>query len=160
MSIVSSNWLFSTDITVGWDRISYTVSEDFNDDVTFEACYSIVFPPSIGDLQLIMHVDTIAGTAGKNIASTVYIISNICLPKGEMDYIPIRSRFFEMERVLTDASRSACVDVTIRMDNVYEDTEEFSIKLLYAMPSGSFFVIPSITTVTIMDTTGECMRCK
>ena len=75
MSIVSSNWLFSTDITVGWDRINYTVSEDVNNNVTFEACYSIVFPPStstvdFGDLQLIMHVDTIAGTAGKNITST------------------------------------------------------------------------------------------
>ena len=69
MSIVSSNWLFSTDITVGWDRITYTVSED----VVFEACYSVVFPPpnaDLGDLQLIMQVDTIAGTAGKNITST------------------------------------------------------------------------------------------
>ena len=70
MSIVSSNWLFSTDITVGWDKINYIVSEDVN---MFEACYSIVFPPltvELGDLQLRMHVDTIAGTAGKNIASS------------------------------------------------------------------------------------------
>ena len=75
-----------------------------------------------------------------------------------MDYMPIRSQFFEMERVLTNAVRSACIDVTIHMDNVYEDTEEFSIELLYAMPSGGFFVTPNITTVTIMDTTGECIR--
>ena len=70
MSIVSLNWLFSTDITVGWDRISYAVSENVT---MFEACYSIVFPPptvDLGDLQLIMQVDTIAGTAGKNITST------------------------------------------------------------------------------------------
>ena len=79
--------------------------------------------------------------------------------KGELDYMPIRSQFFEMERVLTNAARSACIDVTIRMDNVYEDTEEFSIELLFAEPSGGFFVAPDITTVTIMDTTGECIRC-
>ena len=135
MSIVSSNWLFSTDITVGWDRISYAMSEDVNNDVVFEACYSVVFPPptaDLGNLQLIMQVDTITGTAGKNINSNALhnTYRNKCLLTDEMDYMPIQSLFFEMERVLTNAARSACIDATIRMDNVYEDTEEFSIELL------------------------------
>ena len=72
-----------------------------------------------------------------------------------MDYMPIRSQFFEMERTLTNNERSACIDVTIHTDNMDEIAEEFSIKLRYAMPSGGFFVIPDITTVTIMNITGS-----
>ena len=33
------------------------------------------------------------------------------------------------------------------------------LNFYYAEPSGGFFIIPNITTVTIMDTTGECIRC-
>ena len=85
-----------------------------------------------------------------------YIIhKNRCLPKGEMDYMPIRSQFFEKERTLTNDERSACIDVTIHTDNMDEIAEKFSIELLYAMPSGGFFVIPDMTTVTIVDITGE-----
>ena len=69
--------------------------------------------------------------------------------------MPIRSQFFEMERVLTDATRSVCIDVTIHTDNMDEIAEKFSIELLFAEPSGGFFVVPNITTVTIVDTTGE-----
>ena len=48
------------------------MSEDVD---MFEACYSVIFPPpteSLGDLQLIMQVDTIAGTAGMNITRDLH----------------------------------------------------------------------------------------
>ena len=51
--------------------------------------------------------------------------------------------------------RSACVDVTIRTDNVYEGVEDFSLDLFFDNAEIGFFVIPNVTTVTISDTTGS-----
>ena len=82
----------------------------------------------------------------------IYVVIKFYLSKGEMDYVPIQS---QMERVLTDATRSACINITIHTNNMDEIAEKFSIELLYVMPLKGFFVIPDITTVTIVDITGE-----
>ena len=55
------NLVNPTDITVGWEQTSYTVSEDTG---TFEAFYSVVFPLRIAN-PFFMRVTTIMGAAGK-----------------------------------------------------------------------------------------------
>ena len=56
----------TTDITVGWDQTSYTVSEGVG---VLQACYSVVQPPNTGfnhlrNIQFFMGVTTTTGTAG------------------------------------------------------------------------------------------------
>ena len=53
-----------TDITVGWEQTSYTVSEDIG---SFEAFYSVIFPTSTQAIAnpFFMRVATIEGTAGE-----------------------------------------------------------------------------------------------
>ena len=43
------------------------------------------------------------------------------------------------------------MDVTIKIDNVNEGAEEFSLELFFASPQSGFFVNPNIAMVTILD---------
>ena len=75
----------------------------------------------------------------------------------EDDYQRIRGS--QQEQFITNTMRRASAEVTIRTDNVYEGVEEFSLDLFFASPQSGFFVIPNITTVTILDAAvGEKVR--
>ena len=62
--MIYSHLLNRTDITVGWEQTSYTVSENIG---SFEAFYSLIFP-AMGQVisnQFFMRVATVIGTAGE-----------------------------------------------------------------------------------------------
>ena len=69
----------------------------------------------------------------------------------EDDYQRIRGS--QQEQFITNTMRRASAEVTIRTDNLNEGVEEFSLELFLAQPQTGFFVIPSITTVTVLDST-------
>ena len=76
----------------------------------------------------------------------------------ENDYQRIRGS--QQEQFITSTMRRASADVTIRIDNVNEGAEEFSLELFFASPQSGFFVIPNIATVTILDAAiGEKISC-
>ena len=69
----------------------------------------------------------------------------------EADYVPINVG--SQEQQLNNSKRTACVDVTIKTDDVRESAEDFSLNLFYVNPQTRFFVMPIIATVTILDAT-------
>ena len=77
----------------------------------------------------------------------------------ENDYIPLRSRDFDMEHSLDayNDTQRVCISLTIKTDNVYEGPETFSVAL--NSPNSNtlnyFFITPSVTSITILDTTGD-----
>ena len=71
--MITPHLLNSTDITVGWERTSFTVSEDVG---TFQAFYSVMFPTnttSITNLTF-MRVTTAEGTAGETFSLACVMI--------------------------------------------------------------------------------------
>ena len=76
--LTSKGYLF-TDITVGWDQTSYTVSEGVG---TFNACYSIVYPPSdqMFENEFFLRATTATGTAGGVLYNIkMHVITIFCL---------------------------------------------------------------------------------
>ena len=144
-----------TDVTVGWERTSFTVFEDVG---SFQAYYSVVFPTTTAITSFFMRVATVIGTAGeKFFCVCVCMLANYCNHStiimynytDEDDYQRIRGS--QQEQFFSNTMRRASAEVTLRTDNVYEGVEEFRLELFFASPQTGFFVIPNIATVTVLD---------
>ena len=74
--------------------------------------------------------------------------------------MPLRSRDFDVERTLDayNNTQRACIPLTIKSDDAYEGPETFSVTLI--SPDSDtlnyLFIAPSVTSITISDTTGNC----
>ena len=69
MGYVKILLLNPTDVTIGWEQTSYTVSEDVG---SFEAYYSVSFPTMTAITSFFMRVATDAGTAGEGLLLCMY----------------------------------------------------------------------------------------
>ena len=78
---------------------------------------------------------------------------------GNVDFTPIRSSTLDVFETLEQDNRRACFDVTINNDQVFENSETFSLLLSFdeqVLDSVRNIVTiePSVVYVTIEDTTG------
>ena len=74
--MITPHLLNSTDITVGWERTSFNVSEDVG---TFQAFYNVMFPTNTTSITnpFYMRVTTVVGTAGEKFSCACMMINCI-----------------------------------------------------------------------------------
>ena len=74
--MINPHLLNPTDVTVGWEQTSYTVSEDVG---TFQAYYSVTFPAMTTWIAnpFFTRVATVSGTAGEKFICVCSIIITV-----------------------------------------------------------------------------------
>lgn len=87
-------------------------------------------------------------------------VINVFLFPGSLDFTSIRSHSLDVFKTLNQTIRRACFDVQLTNDNIYEDSETFSLQLSLDQNvdlaiRNNILIQPSIAYVTIEDTTSK-----